>query len=1071
MKNQRILSMAGVVIALLLACSVMAQPPNPEKGYQWKLIPELSDEFEGVSLDVDKWSNADPKRWRGRAPGLFLAEAVTLGDGKMRITADELAKPVFKKGKKFTHQGGHVYSKHKVKPGSYIECRMKANKTFMSSTFWLNNYPDESTGCQSRTTELDVQECIGFPASHPKTQQMGSNTHSRGIPEECSAIPAGSVGAKCETLGKVYDHYFTYGVWWKSPTEVLFYLNGEYKYSITPKSHFDIDLNIKMVVETYNWSPVPEDGGMTGTWEERTTFYDWVRTYEYVPVAEDVPLDKPYFKKLRSEQVPSSDLVEWQQVGPGMAGYCEEFWCHPTDPKVIMMSPDMFNTYGSWDAGKSWHTVKEADGTGKDMARIRKFEFSRQNPAFGLSITGAGGRIYKTTDMGRSWKEVASLGGRHAELTVDPNNDRIWYLGPGEFWNVKANQRHAKGQSRVFENHGIWKSTDGGDTWAKIKIGEYKDLDVGRIIVDPTDGHVLIMATNKGVLRSTDQGQTWEASDSGLEVNRPRDIDCYFDEKTKEYILYLIDQTAFADAEKTVSVQGGVYKSKDHGKSWEKITGNLAVDLNQITGKVLRGKYWKSLAHWFQTDIKTIQKRYPALPTATYDVFHRIQVNPNNKDEIYLSHNNKHDRSFLPGGTWKTSDGGKTWIATARDGRYWIEGADKQYWQSRNNPTNMNTTFSHLQPDMDRREDSWGNRFLEISQDGTVYICLDQQVLQSKDGGESWVQIDDNETAPGSKHWVGRGGSNLPGRYMLLETGIKDRYLLGSGEHGLWQTVPLGDYPDTKAVAVEQIEGQLNHRGAHSVGPIAVHPDNPDIIYFLIYRQNHRGKLRRSTDGGKTWENLSTIFAAETPMHERLVFQNSLLIDPITPDNMYFCATKKPITQVGGPYAKTLSKGDYGFHRSFDGGYTWELSNHGFPEGSSVRRVVLHPENPETLLAAVNSANGGLYQSTNQGGNWNKVKIPSAIQHVNNIFIDRNTKYFFISCGNSTATDQGGGVWRSKDEGKTWQKIFDLPYIWQCETSPINPNILTVSAALSNRAKGNATLNPGVYISFDGGNT
>ncbi|MEM9339917.1 MAG: hypothetical protein AAGA66_14365 [Bacteroidota bacterium] len=780
-------------------------------------------------------------------------------------------------------------------------------------------------------------------------------------------------------------------------------------------------------------------------------------------------MDQAYFKKINTQRVESSDLITWRQVGPGMSGYCEEFWCHPTDPKVIMMSPDMFNTYGSWDAAKSWKTVKDPDGTGRDLPRIRKFEFSRQNPAFGLCITGGGGKVYRTTDTGRSWEQIATLKGRHSELTVDPKNDKIWYIGPGEFWNVKAVQRHKDGQTRTFKNNSILKSTNGGKSWTKIRVTDEEDLDVGRIVVDPTDPKVLIMASNKGVLRSTNRGATWKPSGKGLEVNRPRDIDAYFDEKTNEFILYLIDQTAFQPVGKTVSVKGGVYKSVDHGQSWEKITGNLAVDMNQVTSKVIRGKYWKALAFWFQTDIQTIKSTYPQLPTEVYDVFHRIQVNPLNKNEIWLSHNNKHDRAFLPGGVWKSADGGKTWIAAARDGRYWVQGADKAYWQSRNNPVDMNCTFAHLQPDMERREDSWGNRFLEISQDGTVYICLDQQVVQSRNGGKAWQQVDDDETAAGSNFWVGRGGSNLPGRYLQLETGIKDRYLLGSGEHGLWQTAPLGEHPDQMDVAVQQIEGQLYHGGAHSVGPIAVHPKDPNTIYFLVYRQSNRGKLRRSTDGGKTWENIATIFAANTPLHERLVFQNSLIIDPVIPENMYFCGTRTPISQVAGPYAKKLSKGDYGFYRSTDGGYNWQLSNKGFHANASVRRVILDPKNPEVLYAALNDDQGGLYQSTDSGLSWNKQTIPSEIQNVNNVFIDRNNGHLFLSCGNQTATDEGGGVWRSTDRGASWEKIFDLPYVWQCETSPVNPDILTVSAPLPYKAKGNATLNPGVYVSFDGG--
>lgn len=273
-------------------------------------------------------------------------------------------------------------------------------------------------------------------------------------------------------------------------------------------------------------------------------------------------------------------------------------------------------------------------------------------------------------------------------------------------------------------------------------------------------------------------------------------------------------------------------------------------------------------------------------------------------------------------------------------------------------------------------------------------------------------------------------------------------------------------------MAVEQLDGQIYHGGSHSAGTVAVHPKDPNIIYFMSYRQNNRGMVRKSIDGGKTWENIAHIFDADVPTHMRLVFVNSLTIDPVNPDNMYFCATRKPISQVHGPYAKTLTKGDYGFYRSFDGGYTWELSTKGLHKKASFRRVVLDPENPETLFSAVNDENGGLYKSTNKGGDWKKVTIPEKIQFVNNIFIDRNTKHMFISCGNEKATDAGSGVWRSKDKGKSWEKIFDMPYVWQCETSPVNPDIITVSVPLPPRTKDKkAMLNPGAYVSFDAGKT
>lgn len=789
-----------------------------------------------------------------------------------------------------------------------------------------------------------------------------------------------------------------------------------------------------------------------------------------VSIVVNAQLNKKYFKILNSKRVESTDLVQWRQVGPGMSGYCEEFWCHPTDKNVIMMSPDMYNTYGTWDAGKTWHTIKDCDGDGKDLPRIRKFTFSHQNNALGMAISG-GGRLYKTENTGHSWEELETLKGKFAELTVDPTNDKIWYAGPGDFWNVKANHRHQNGQTATTKNDGIYKSTDQGKTWVKIKIGAYADLDVGRIIVDPTNSKIVLAATNKGMFRSVDGGKNWESSGKGLPVNRPRDMDSYFDKKNNEFIIFVVDQTSFEANGQTINVKGGTFKSLDHGASWENITGNLAIDLNKITSGAIRQKYWSALAFWFQTDVASVKKKYPELPVNIYTFFHRIQVNPINKNEIYLSQNNKHDKAFLPGGAWKSEDGGKTWKIVAREGKYWINGADNAYWKSRNNPTEINTQFAHLQPEMDHREESWGNRFLEVSANGTVYICLDQQVLSSEDGGKSWKQIDDNETEPGSKNWVGRGGSNLPGRVMLLETGIKERYLFCSGEHGLWQTAPLGNYPDKMAVAVKQIEGQNNEDGAHSIASVAVHPKDPNTIFFLAWRQEQRGKLRKSTDGGKTWENISTILESDNASYMGLVFQNSLMIDPVNPQNMYFCTTRNPISEVHGPNAEKLTKGGYGFYRSKDGGYNWELSNEGFHKGASIRRVIMDWENSETLYAAANDENGALYQSKDKGTTWNKMQIPTEIGSVNNVFMDRNTKYLFISCGNESATDKGAGVWRSKDLGISWEKIVDMPFVWQTETSPINPNIIVFNTALPPKAKGNATLNPGAYLSLDGGKT
>jgi len=245
--------MKAFIISILLLLSVYSShsqnkpqfdnSPAP-KNSKWQLVKNLSDEFSGGKLDQSKWINADPNGWIGRPPGIFLSNTVSLENGYLMITNYQLDEKIHKKDQEFTHAGGHLESLEPAHPCMYFECRMKSNKTFMSSTFWLINHPEKHEGCDKRVTELDIQESVGTITTDEQWAQkfnrtMNSNTHSRHV--TCD-----------EKVGKKGN---------KKILENEFY-------------------NIKLVTETYDWNPVPSDGGMTGSKEDRTTYYDWVRTWK-----------------------------------------------------------------------------------------------------------------------------------------------------------------------------------------------------------------------------------------------------------------------------------------------------------------------------------------------------------------------------------------------------------------------------------------------------------------------------------------------------------------------------------------------------------------------------------------------------------------------------------------------------------------------------------------------------------------------------------------------------------------------------------------------------------------------
>lgn len=784
-----------------------------------------------------------------------------------------------------------------------------------------------------------------------------------------------------------------------------------------------------------------------------------------------------------TKQISAPD-VTWQQIGPGMSGYNETFICHPTDPDTYFLGPDMRVTYGSWDGAKSWHSIKDQDGTGRDLEWLLDIKFSMQNPDHGYAISYMTYpntcEFYETTDKGHSWTHITNVGKVHRELAVHPKNDKIIFIGAGDFWNIKDNIRslkniHGKKQTRAEYGH-ILKSKDGGRTWRKVATNISPDMEVGRILFNPKNPDQMIMASGHGVYASNDCGETWQPSSKGLVNNQPRDLTIYTDPKSGAAKLFLVEQTIYEKSGNTATSKGGIFRSDDFGKSWVDISGDLNIDMAKASDFSDKAGYYKTLSNWFGEDLKSIKSELSEMPSKSMPTWNRLVVNPLNSNEIYVSHNKKMDRTFGAGDVWKSVDGGETWKPVVRFGSYWTDGKFNKYWEARGVATNMNTTFGHVHPEMIYATGyNSGLRHLVINTRGEVFIGIAQQTFVTKNGGETWEQIDDYELTPGSNQWVGRGDSNMPGRVFMTETGVDGRLLFCSGEHGIFKSVDLGNYPDKNAVAFEQIEGQIRPKAAHSIATAAVHPQNPDIIYTLQWRQEHRGQVRRTLDGGKSWENIARIFDCASAGHMGLAPQASLMFDYKNPDNIYFCATRNIVQEVGGNFdSRNLTMGEYGVYRSTDGGFTWSTANKGLPANCSVRRLTMDPKNPQIIYASLNQridkdVAGGLYISTDGAKSWSKVKgVPVSITSVNDLSINKKTGDMYLSAGTKSGTS-AGGVWCLKSGAKGWEQLIDSPSAWHTESSEVDPRIIIATIpGYSTKDKGTFK-NPGIYVSKDGG--
>jgi len=139
---------------------------DPPQSAAWVPIPELTDEFNGAALDATKWFDHNPG-WKGRQPGFFSKNNVSVHDGMLHLTAKAEDLPGLPEGY-HTFTTAAVQSQARVKYG-YFEIRCKPMKSRASSSFWFYDITPEMW------TEIDVFEMGAAAPGHENKYHM--NVH------------------------------------------------------------------------------------------------------------------------------------------------------------------------------------------------------------------------------------------------------------------------------------------------------------------------------------------------------------------------------------------------------------------------------------------------------------------------------------------------------------------------------------------------------------------------------------------------------------------------------------------------------------------------------------------------------------------------------------------------------------------------------------------------------------------------------------------------------------------------------------------------------------------------------
>lgn len=581
----------------------------------------------------------------------------------------------------------------------------------------------------------------------------------------------------------------------------------------------------------------------------------------------------------------------------------------------------------------------------------------------------AGGRVYRSTNGGRSWKSGPPLALKLTALAVDPRNGSIIYAGT---------------------NDGVLKSTDAGRTWrwsglrpSPGRSREYADTEgwVYSIAVDPTDSSNVFAVTRglatRVLSRSHDGGTTWHA------VRRSTSRTVIEIHAARSGILYAAGLSSGLNPK-----PAGVLRSTDGGTTWRGVLGgswSVAVDPDRA------GTVWAvgELGVRVTRDGGTTWRSPGPAPAGAS----AIVLDPRRPGTLYLSTGqNRVYRSVDGGRTWrafgtKAQPGSRSHLTElvavdprtpgtlyAGDGSGLVATVDGGTTWRRADAGVVASQVASIAPAASNPTTIYAGGLVSKTRAG-VWYPVGAALSRSDDRGRTWtaLQIDGTD---------GVTWQQTDGRTLAVDP-RDDRHVLVGGRGRITGSRDGG----------ATWKSRLRLAAGDWAYAIAFAPSDPRQVYALVYTAaEERSRLIRSSDGGATWtmqggagvENMRT-----------------LAVDPKNAETVYAI------------YEGTAQRGA-GVATSSDGGRSWRYRSIPADNGDDVTptSIAIAPSDPETLYVATFR---GIARSVDGGDSWQLLPHPELASFPLTVVVDPlRSETVYVGKGDD-------GVLRSIDGGATWQ--------------------------------------------------
>jgi photosystem II stability/assembly factor-like uncharacterized protein len=677
------------------------------------------------------------------------------------------------------------------------------------------------------------------------------------------------------------------------------------------------------------------------------------------------------------------ESMAWREIGPYRGGRSAAVEGIPNQPLVYWFGSTGGGVFKTTDGGATWRAVSDGFFGGS----IGAIAVSPTDPNVVFVGTGEktvrgnvthGDGMWKSTDGGTTWKHAGLADSRHIpRVRVHPSNPDLVYA---------AVLGHLFGPS---DQRGVYRSADGGATWKRIL---FVNRDAGAIdlILDPTNPRTLyatmwrVRRTPYSLESGGEGSSLWKSTDGGdswAELTRRPGLPKGTIGISGITVSPSNPQNLYAIVE---AEDGGVFRSRDGGATWTKTSDSR--DLRQ------RAWYYTRIyADPKNEDVVYVPnvrfhrsndggKTFTTIPTPHGDN-HDLWIDPQDPLRMVEANDGGANVSFDGGANWTAQDNQPTAqiyrVTTDNAFPYRILGAQQDNSALR---IRHRTSGAGIGP-RDWEPTAGG-------ESGHIVAKPDDPEIVVGGSYGGYLTIVNHETGeirdvnPWPDNPMGAGAADITERFQwnfpILFSPHDPNTLYAASQH-LFRSRDMGS-------SWERISTDLTRNDKTKMGPSGgpITKDNTSVEYYgtifavaeskhepgVIWTGSDDGLIHLTRDGGKTWTNV-------TPkgMPEWMQI-NSIEIHPTIPGGLYVAGTRYKLDDFR-PY----------LYRSTDYGKSWTKITTGIADDHFTRVVRADPVRAGLLFAGTER---GMYVSFDDGATWQSLQLELPVVPITDLAVKDN---------------------------------------------------------------------------------